>query len=124
MTKWHNFSRVDVILYSSYTKMHCVYTGDVFKLFNQNRFKLFTLTMINPYSANHSECCLLLSSAEMFEASLKNSFQSYQTAPMGSSIIWVYTICLYTCISQYCKQIYEVDDFSRRHFQMQLLLAL
>ena len=52
---------------------------------------------------------MLLSSAEIFEASLTNSVDPDQTS-CRSSLIWVHTVCLYTYINQL------TDIFGFSHF--------
>ena len=37
-----------------------------------------------------------------------------------SSLFWVFAVCFYTCN---VRQLYEADDFSRRHFQMHFFLG-
>ena len=41
-----------------------------------------------------------------------------------SSLIWVHTACLYAKIGLKSLQEYSADDINRRHFQMQVFLAL
>ena len=44
----------------------------------------------------HNHKCMFLSSTKLFEASLINSVDPNQTAPLGagSSLIWVHNVCL------------------------------
>ena len=76
---------------------------------------------INTQSAKHNKSRLLLSSAEILEASWSKSLDLDQTA-FRNNLIWVDTVCLYAYISQKWKEIFAADDLSRRHFQMHFCL--
>ena len=39
-------------------------------------------------------------------------------------LFWVNAVCFYTWFVSNVRQLYEADDFSRRHFQMHFFLAL
>ena len=68
------------------------------KLFEQPNVRAFheNPNLIHIYTKKSR---LLFSSAEMFEASSKNSLDPDQTAPV-SSLIWVHTACPYTYVNQ------------------------
>ena len=40
-----------------------------------------------------------------------------------SSLFWVHAVCFYTLFVSNVRQIFEADDFSRRHFQMRFFLG-
>ena len=42
-----------------------------------------------------------------------------QTAP---SLLWILAVCFYTKFVSDVRQLFAVDDFSRRHFQMHFFL--
>ena len=70
-------------------------------------------------STHHNYCrllCLLLVTLKVTSA---NSVDPDQTAPLG-----VRTVCLYAKIGLKSLQEYSADDINRRHFQMQVFLAL
>ena len=47
-----------------------------------------------------------------------------QTAPIyRSSLLWVLAVCFYTKFVSNVLQLFAVDDFSRRHFQMHFFLG-
>ena len=49
-----------------------------------------------------------------------NSVDPDQTAPLGASLIWVHTVCLYAKIDLKSLQEYSADHINRQHFQMQV----
>ena len=66
----------------------------------------------NPYIANCNKSRLLCSSAEMFKK------------PLWQTVFWVNAVCFYTLFVSNVRQLFVADDFSRRHFQMHIFLAL
>ena len=64
------------------------------KILTENTLNSHLLTL----KEHITKRCMLLSSAENFEASLTNSVDSDQTALV--SLIWVHTVCLHTYINQ------------------------
>ena len=78
---------------------------------------------INPYSANHNNCRL------PYHLLVILSHFCKQCGPRSdcsfrSSLIWVHTVCLYAKIGLKSLQEYSADDINRRHFQIQVFLAL
>ena len=85
-------------------------------------YKTFTFCIsINPQSTNHNYCRLLWFLPVTFLHFCK---QCGPRSDCSFSLIWVHTGCLYAKIGLKCLQEYSADDINRRHFQMQVFLAL
>ena len=54
---------------------------------------------------------------------MANSVDPDQTVADRSSLFWVHTVCFYTSFVNNARQLFEADDFSRRHFQMHFFLG-
>ena len=56
---------------------------------------------------------------------MANGVEPDQTAPMEQSVLGPRCSLLYFLfVSNYARQLFAADDFSRRHFQMHFFLAL
>ena len=66
----------------------------------------------------------VLSSASYFKSHFCKQCGPRSDCSFRSSLIWVHTVCLYAKIGLKSLQEYSADDINRRHFQMQVFLAL
>ena len=81
------------------------------------------LTLKMPITTKVTCLCHLL---KPLKATVTNSVDLDQTAPIGSSLIWVHTVCFHTFISNVLQLIlllFATDDFGRLYFQMLFMLA-
>ena len=64
--------------------------------------KILTVYTLNAHvltlKAHNHIVNVFLSSTKIFEASETNSVDLDQTAPVGSSLIWVHNVCLYAYV--------------------------
>ena len=83
--------------------------------------KICSKIILNPSTADHNNCRLLCHLLVILNFISPNSVDPDQTR---CSLIWVQTVCLYAKIGLKSLQKYSADDIYRRHFQMQVCLAL
>ena len=79
-----------------------------------------------PKPLKHQSQLLLsaLSSSGYFKSHFCKQCGPRSNCSFRSSLIWVHTVSLYAKIGLKSLQEYSADDINRRHFQMQVFLAL